>query len=125
MSADSSLPSQQRVEYTEPDGRLVDVHQRTIAGVKVIDYCYVYEARPSFSFEHDEQKRLFILTRADGKTEQFRDLASRHLMVEPNPETGELWPVVKNGKPSFLYLCREERESQRTGPCPLRNIAKA
>ena len=111
MSADSPSPSQQRVEYTEPDGRLVDVHQRTIAGVKVIDYCYVFEARPSFSFEHDEQRRLFILTWADGKTEQFRDNASRHLLVEPDPQTGEMRPVVRSGKPSFLYLCREEREN--------------
>jgi hypothetical protein len=34
----------------------------------------------------------------------------RHLVVEPDPETGELKPVVERGSPTYLYLCREERE---------------
>ena len=30
-------------------------------------------APPSFTFEHDKQERLFVLTWSDGKTERFRD----------------------------------------------------
>jgi hypothetical protein len=65
---------------------------------------------PSFTFEHDKQKRLFVLTWPDGKTEKFRDNPVRHLMVEPDPGTGEMRPVIKRGRPAYLYLSREERE---------------
>jgi hypothetical protein len=41
----------------------------------------------------------------------FRDEAVRFLVAEPDPETGELDPVVNyRGEPKYLYLCREERE---------------
>jgi hypothetical protein len=61
-----------------------------------------------FTFEHDKEKRLFVLTGADGKTEHFRDNPTRHLLVEPAPISGRLRPVIKNGKPAYIYLCREE-----------------
>ena len=41
-----------------------------------------------FAFEHDEQRRLFVLKRLDGKVEHFRDNPTRYLVVEPDPETG-------------------------------------
>ncbi len=65
---------------------------------------------PTFSFEHDAQRGIFRLTSADGTVEVFRDKPARHLVVEPDRVTGEMKPVVKRGKPTFLYLCREERE---------------
>jgi hypothetical protein len=61
-------------------------------------------------FEHDPQKGIFRLERADGEVEVFRDKPARYLVVEPDSETGEMKPVVKRGRPVFLYLCREERE---------------
>jgi hypothetical protein len=61
-------------------------------------------------FEHDTQKRLFVLTGPDGKTERFRDNPTRYLVVEPDPETGAMRPVIMHGEPSYIYLCREERE---------------
>ena len=74
----------------------------------------VYDARqprpPAFAFRHDQEKGLFVLTWADGRAEKFRDKPARQLVVEADPEAGELRPVVKNGLPIFLYLCREERE---------------
>jgi hypothetical protein len=42
----------------------------------------------SFTFEQDEQNRLFALTGPDGKIEQFCDNMARHLVVEPAPEPG-------------------------------------
>ena len=74
-------------------------------------YEYTIEPRPpSFTFEHDKQKRLFVLKWPDGKTERFRDNPARQLVVEPDPETGEMRPVVRRAQPVYLYLCREERE---------------
>ena len=46
----------------------------------------------------------------DGTTERFRDNPARHLVVEPDLETGELRPAVKYGRPVYIYLCREQRE---------------
>jgi hypothetical protein len=51
-------------EVTEPDGS---------------------RARP-FTFEHDKEKRLFVLTWADGEVEVFRDNATRHLVAQPDDE---------------------------------------
>ena len=65
---------------------------------------------PAFQFRHDRGKGLFILTWFDGRIEKCRDKPARQLMVEPDPATGELRPVTKNGRPVFTYLCREERE---------------
>ena len=91
--------------------QLADVSENTIAGVTTLVYSYEVKPRArSFTFEHDERKRLFILTGPDGKTEQFRDNPARYLIVEPDPETGGMEPVVEHGRPAIIYLCREERE---------------
>ncbi|MFI5386263.1 MAG: hypothetical protein ACHQ50_09095 [Fimbriimonadales bacterium] len=64
----------------------------------------------SCTFEHDKQKRVFRLTDAAGKTEYFRENPARYLVVEPDPKTGEMRPARKHGKPTFIYICRENRE---------------
>lgn len=61
-----------------------------------------------FSFAHDRTKCVFIITKRDGSTELFRDNPVRYLVVEPDPQTGELHPVSKCGRPVYLYLCREQ-----------------
>jgi hypothetical protein len=68
--------------------------------------------RPSSSFTlaHDTEKRVFLLTGPDGETEVFRDNTTRYLSVAPDPQTGEMKPVMKFGRPTYLWLCREERE---------------
>jgi hypothetical protein len=50
------------------------------------------------------------LTGPDGSTECFRDNPTRYLVVEPDAETSEMTPVLKRGRPTYLYLCREEQE---------------
>jgi hypothetical protein len=44
--------------------------------------------------------------------ELFRDNPTRYLCVEPDAETGQMRPVMKRGRPVFLYLCREDREAR-------------
>ncbi len=68
--------------------------------------------RPRTRFEHDPAARVFRLTTADGTVEVFRDNPTRYLCVEPDPESGEMRPMMKRGRPVYLYLCREERESR-------------
>jgi hypothetical protein len=84
-------------------------YERTSGSVTT--YTYSFEGLPSrFDFVHDEAKGVFVLTRPDGTTERFRDKPARYLVVEPEPDTGELMPRVNGGEPVYLYLCREERE---------------
>src|SRR5262249_52790175 len=71
---------------------------------------YTCHRKPQVAVEHVREKGVFRLTAPDGKTEVFRDDATRYLVVEPDPETGEMTPVIRGGQPKFLYLCREERE---------------
>jgi hypothetical protein len=76
-------------------------------------YTYSYRDDPhaeSFAFEHDKDKRVFRLTDAEGNAEYFRDNPEGYLVVEPDPETGEIWPARKCGKPMLIYLCREDLE---------------
>jgi hypothetical protein len=76
-------------------------------------FTYFVEERPRrFEFVHDKARGLFILTKADGTLEHFRDKPTRYLVVEPDSTTGELMPTVKGGEPLYLYLCREEREAR-------------
>ena len=72
--------------------------------------CLVDERPPEFTFRHDTAKGVFVVTNRDGTTERFRDKPARHLVVEPDPKTGELRPAVKYGQPVYIYLCREQQE---------------
>ena len=63
-----------------------------------------------FDWEHDREKGIFRITWPDGQVEVFRDKPVRHLVVEPDAQTGEMKPVVQRGRPTYLYLAREERE---------------
>ena len=56
---------------------------------------YVYsipEQRAYLTFTHQHAKGLFVLSTKEGNIERFRDNATRFLVVEPDPETGELRP---------------------------------
>jgi hypothetical protein len=93
-------------------GRYVLSHKITDSTGAITTYVYSLKEEPTcFSFTHEQAKGLFVLTTRDGKVEQFRDKPTRFLVVEPDPETGELRPAVKHGEPVYLYLCWEERES--------------
>jgi hypothetical protein len=76
-------------------------------------YSYSYwapEEPTRFSFTHEQAKGLFVLTTTEGKVERFRDKPTRFLVVDPDPETGEIRPAVKYGEPVYLYLCPRKDE---------------
>ena len=74
---------------------------------------YVYEVRlpPPVRLEHDSAGRVFLLTGPDGTVEVFRDSPARYLRVETDPDTGAIRPVTKRGRPEYVWLCREKRET--------------
>ncbi len=112
MSSDSSSPRHYTEYSYDSENRLCEVRHFTKDDGSVVHSC-IWDPEPPaplFSFQHDTQKRLFVLTSPDGKTEHFRDNPVRHLMVEPDPLTGAMRPVIRLGKPAFVCLSREERE---------------
>ena len=63
----------------------------------VVTFTYNYEIPEHprhFSFAHDPTRGLFTLTSPDGTTELFRDNAVRYLVVERDPQTGDLRPAA-------------------------------
>ncbi len=86
-------------------------HVHDEATIGSVTYTYAIPEDPRlFSFAHDHIKGVFIITRPDGSIELFRDNPVRYLVVESDPQTGELRPTAKSGRPVYLYLCREQRE---------------
>ena len=51
-------------------------------------------------------------TGPDGTVEVFGDRPARFLQVERDPETGAIRPVMKGGRPEYIWLCREEPEAR-------------
>jgi hypothetical protein len=111
-SGSSSLPVAADSSWRDDEVRLSDVRETARDDGSVeMQYRYLVEPRnPSFTFEHDTRKRLFVLALSDGMAEHFRDKPARHLVVEPDPESGEMRPAIKRGQPVYVHLCREDRE---------------
>ena len=108
-------------EHPAPDGPIFSYDSK--AGITTytytvmdsgdtIDISIAPEKAPAFAFEHEREKGVYRLKWPDGKVEVFRDRPTRYLVVEPDQKTGEMRPAIKRGQPTYLYLCREEREVQ-------------
>ena len=107
-------PSRERDPRGAGDGRAgratpIAIHQHGAT----TPITYSYEARtpdPKWLVDHDRAQGVFRLTGPDGRIACFRDRALRYLVLEPDPETGDLRPQIRAGQPTILRLCREERE---------------
>jgi hypothetical protein len=108
---DHASPLSSRTIYTFDNGRLTGIRDDTSPAEQPADPADLLSApSSSFTFTHDEEKQVFLLTRPGGKTEVFRDNPRRYLSVAPDPRTREMKPVPKYGRPTYLWLCREEPE---------------
>src|SRR5262245_39851492 len=58
---------------------------------------------PPWRTEHDREQGIFRLTGPDGQTECFRSQPARFLVVEPDPQTGEFRPQIRQGEPRILH----------------------
>lgn len=109
MDHDSLVPA--CTTFTYEDGRLIAIRDSTGRDEKRDDPADTsLVPRPTVTFKHDMEKRVFLLSGPDGTTEVFRDNPTRYLAVTPDPQTGEMKPVMKHGRPTYLWLCREEHE---------------
>ena len=70
------------------EARLVQIVQRS-GGPNV--YYYEFPDRPArVKVEHDREKRVIRVIERDGRTAVFREQPVRFLIVEPDPQTGEM-----------------------------------
>ena len=113
MNADSSRDHHQRCAAHDREGRAPTIETHRRGGTTTVTYSYEYEVGtpdPEWLVNHDRAQGVFRLTGPEGQTECFRDRPLRYLVVAPDPETGELRPEIRDGRPRILCLCREERE---------------
>jgi hypothetical protein len=94
--------------YNYSDGRLTAIEDA--AGRREVALDPTARPPPSSAMAHDLERRIFVVTGPDGKTDVYRDNPTRYLSVAPDPETGEMKPIIKHGKPTYFWLCREERD---------------
>ena len=81
---------------------------RTEPSPELTTYTYYCDPPPpQFECHHALERRVFEIVGPDGRKSVFHDREVRFLVVEPDPETGELRPATRRGKPEILYLCRE------------------
>ena len=100
---------------SDPEGRAPQIETTWYGGTTTTTYTYSVEDRPPdpvWLVEHEREQGTFRLTGPDGKTERFRSQPLRYLVVEPDAQTGAMTPVLRNGRPWFLNLCREEPEGR-------------
>jgi hypothetical protein len=116
MNDDSPSPAEGPVDGHGQEGR-ASLGGLPVGSSRVTTYTYShsdsFEERPPepvWLVEHDRQQGTFRLSGPGGKVEVFRDKALRYLVLEPDPESGQMVPVIRDGRPWILSLCREAPE---------------
>jgi hypothetical protein len=112
MNSDSSSPDRGPGDPSDNKFRWTEVPRLARNVGKVVTYVYSAGPQPPPAIvQRDDSKRLFVITMPDGTVDRYRDRPVRHLIVEPDPKTGGMWPAIKDGKPATIWLCREEVEA--------------
>jgi len=63
--------------------------------------------KPNVEITRDPARRVIKVTGRDGKTALFEDNPTRFLVMDRNPVTKALEPVIIHGEPLYYYLARE------------------
>ncbi len=63
--------------------------------------------KPKVEITRDPARRVIKVTGRDGKTALFEDKPTRFLVMDRNPVTKALEPVIIHGEPLYYYLARE------------------
>ncbi len=63
--------------------------------------------KPNVEITRDPARRVIKVTGRDGKTALFEDNPTRFLVMDRNPVTRALEPVIIRGEPLYYYLARE------------------
>jgi hypothetical protein len=114
MSFEPSFPRRISEYRFDGEDRLLEVREFTNGGESISNEFIgdAGPAPPSFTFEGDEDEQLFVLTWSDDGTERFRDEIAPNPVVAPDPETGEMRPVLRLGRQIYLFLFRRRGERE-------------
>jgi hypothetical protein len=63
---------------------------------------------PKLEVVYDHPRHVIQITEPGSKTAEFEDGPVRYLMMERDPKTRALKPVIERGKPVYYYLAREK-----------------
>ena len=63
--------------------------------------------KPNVEITRDPARHVIKITGRDGKTALFEDKPIRYLVMDRNPQTKALEPVIIFGEPLYYYLARE------------------
>ena len=64
--------------------------------------------QPEVEVAYDRSRHVIQITEPGGKTAEFEDQPVRFLVLERDPKTRALKPVIELGKPVYYYLAREK-----------------
>jgi hypothetical protein len=62
---------------------------------------------PKVEVTYDRARHVIKITQSGGKTAEFDDRPVRFLVMDRNPVTKALEPVIIRGEPLYYYLARE------------------
>ena len=62
---------------------------------------------PKVEVTYDRARHIIKITQPGGKTAEFDDRPVRFLVMDRNPVTKALEPVIIRGEPLYYYLARE------------------
>ncbi len=62
---------------------------------------------PKVDVAYDRSRHVIQTTQEGGKTAEFEDRPARFLVMDRNPVTKALEPVLIRGEPLYYYLARE------------------
>jgi hypothetical protein len=65
------------------------------------------EPEPEVEVTYDRVRHVIKITQPGGKTAEFDDRPVRFLVMDRNPVTKALEPVIIRGEPLYYYLARE------------------
>jgi hypothetical protein len=83
----------------------VDEAPRTLARLAELEA--ELKRKPKVEITRDPARHVIKITGRDGKTALFEDKPTRYLVMDRNPETKALEPVIISGQPLYYYLARE------------------
>ena len=70
------------------------------------------EGAPKLEVDYDRSRHVIQVTQEGEKTSEFDDRPARFLLMDRDPETNKVKPVLEWGDPVYYYLAREAGEEK-------------
>ncbi len=88
-------------------GKLLTVEEAPATLARLAELEAELKRKPRVEITRDPARGVIKITGRDGKTAVFEDRPTRYLVMDRNPVTKALEPVIIHGEPLYYYLARE------------------